>query len=79
MLLSETEKQQQLSLLEQEKYTLNERVKQTAGDLQELLAELERLKRDAATRGEQDRAAIASSSQEIRRLKQQLDESLYVN
>lgn len=76
LLLSETEKQQQLSLLEQEKYTLNEKVKQTAEDLQELLAELERLKRDASTRTEQDRAAIASSSQEIRRLKQQLDESL---
>ena len=78
MLLAETEKQQQLNLLEQEKFSLNEKLKAAVGEQHDTAAELERTRKEAAARLEQDKQSIGQLTADLRKLKQALEEAACV-
>ena len=77
LLLAERENQQQLSLAEQEKLSLNERLKRLQEEHHEVTATLERLRKDAEERIERDKQSITALSGELRKAKQQLDDARY--
>ena len=73
MLLAETEKQQQLNRLEQQKFSLNEKLKAAVGEQHDTAAELERTRKEAAARLEQDKQSIGQLTADLRKLKQALE------
>ncbi len=65
------------ALLEQEKAQLADRLKQVSADFAALGLELERVKREAAMRQEQDKLVLDAAGADIRSLKSQLEQALY--
>ena len=69
---------QALSLLEQEKSTLQEKHSQLQSDLASANLEYDRLKREYQARVEQDRNNINSLQSEMKNFRVQFEETMYV-
>ena len=64
-----------MSLMEQEKSTISEKLANMIQDLNVANLEYERLKREATTKQEQDRSTINNMQTEIRNLRLEFDET----
>ena len=67
---------QVLSLVEQEKSTLQERLAQANRDFSNATLEYERLKRDALAHQEQDKNTINELQNELKNFRKQFDEAV---
>ena len=67
---------QALSLVEQEKSTVQEKLQQTQLDLSNAGIEYDRLKRDALAHQEQDKNTINELQNELKNFRKQLDETM---
>ena len=69
---------QALSLVEQEKSTLGEKLANTLRDLATLNLDYDRLKRDSIARQEQDRTSINQLNNELKNFRAQFEETTWV-
>ena len=67
---------QALSLVEQEKSTVQEKLQQTQLDLSNAHMEYDRLKRDALAHQEQDKNTINELQNELKNFRKQFDETV---
>lgn len=66
---------QAISILEQEKGILQEKLAKTQQDLTDAIVEYDRLKREAQTRTETDRSNIFALQGELKNFRQQFEEA----
>ncbi|XP_059085482.1 rootletin-like isoform X2 [Tigriopus californicus] len=76
MILVENEKQQTLTLAQQEQTSLKERIDQLTQDLEKSQEDYDKVKRESSARLEKDRSQISELQLELSRLKSQLEEAM---
>ena len=75
LLLAESDKQQALSLMEQEKSSLQEKLANTCNELDQSNTEYEKLKREAVAKQDSDRTAIINLQGEVKQARETYEET----